>query len=219
MRNAFDKNLANRRFKRFFFYLSKGFVRLFYRLEYVGLENFPTEGPAILISNHTSMADMLAIHTPVKPWIYWVAKKELFTNKFLHGFYSRLGCIPVDRDKADLLAARGIFTAIRDKKIIGMFPQGTRVKLADIPSAPLRSGAVHFAIKTGAPILPVAVSGRFKIGGKVRVVYGEMFKLDADPHGHYSAEQLNDMMADIMRRVYALIDYDYQPAKPPVEPQ
>jgi 1-acyl-sn-glycerol-3-phosphate acyltransferase len=209
---AIYPDMHYRRFRLFAVNLVRLSVNLLLRLEYVGLENIPASGPAILISNHTSMADMLVIQPPFKPWICWVAKKELFSNPLTRGVFKWLGCIPVDRDKTDLLAARGIFTALRDKLIIGMFPQGTRVKPACIPLVRPRSGAIHFAIKTGAPILPVAVEGRFRFFAKIRIVYGPMFDLGLDPRSHYAADDLHRLTVDVMRRVYALIGYDYQPS-------
>lgn len=196
----------------FGWHLSRIFIRLFFRVEYQGLEHFPKEGPAILVANHTSMADMLAIATAVSmdPWVCWVAKKELFSKRSTHQIFKRLACIPVDRDKTDLLAARGIFTALKARQIVGMFPQGTRVKPERIPYVRPRSGAVHFALKTGAPILPVAVGGQFRLFGKVRIVFGEPIDIKSEARAQGSGtDDLHGLTVSIMRRVYALIGVDY----------
>lgn len=184
-------------------------MRLLFRVEYAGLENIPDEGPAILVANHTSMADMLVIHTVVKPWICWVSKKELFSTPLTRSVYTRLGCIPVDRGRTDLLAARGIITALREKLIVGMFPQGTRVKPERIPYVRPRSGAVHFALKTGSPILPVAIQGPFKLFGKVRVVYGPLIDLKKIYDGPLELENMRTLAVEVMRQVYQLIGIDY----------
>ena len=200
----------NTLFRRFANNISLIYIRLFFRLEYEGLENVPATGPAILVANHTGSGDMLAIHTAIRPWICWVAKKELFENKFLGSALLKLGCIPVDRNKTDLMAARGIFTALRNGQVVGMFPQGTRVRPDRIPYVIPRSGAVHFAIKTGVPIIPVGISAPFKIGSKICIVFGNPFELGLSAHGHYSADLLNELTVDVMRRVYTLVGYDYQ---------
>lgn len=192
-------------------------VRILYRLKYEGLENIPASGPAILVCNHTSMIDMLVIHTVFPPWIHWVAKKELFKTKFWNRLFLNIGCLPVDRDKTDLQAARAIFTTLRNKQVVGMFPQGTRVKPENVNYVLPRSGTIHFAIKTGAPILPVAIDGRFKLFGKVRIVFGPMINLNLDSHQNYSAEELERLSIDLMRRVYNLIGVDYQPTDRPGE--
>lgn len=208
------KSQENLLFRRLIFWLCRIYIRLFHRLEFVGLDNVPETGPAILVANHTGSGDMLAIHTAIRPWIHWVAKKELFKGKLLGRALLKLGCIPVDRDKTDLMAARGIFAALRKGQVIGMFPQGTRVRPDRIPYVVPRNGAVHFAIKTGAPILPVGISAPFRIGRKIRIVYGKPIDLGLPPHGHYPADELNRLTVDLMRRVYTLVDYDYQLAVP-----
>ncbi len=206
-------HMPHRLFRRTLWGISLILVRLLYRLEYQGLEHFPQSGPGILVSNHTSMVDMLAIHTAIRPWICWVAKKELFKTRFTAWVFSRLGCIPVDREKSDALAARAIILALRNRQIVGMFPQGTRVPPEQVNKIRPRSGAVHFAIKTGVPLIPVAIDGRFRLFNKVRIVYGQPFSLDLDPRRHYSADELNQLTIQMMRQVYALIGVDYQLAE------
>jgi 1-acyl-sn-glycerol-3-phosphate acyltransferase len=188
-------------------------VRLLFRLHYEGLEHIPVNGPAILVGNHTSMIDMLVIHTVVHPWISWVAKKELFRNKILGGLFRKVGCIPVDRDKIDLVAAREIFKILHERQVVGIFPQGTRVQTAAIPYVHPRSGAIHFAIKTGVPLLPVAIDGRFRLFGKVRIVFGPMIQTGLDPHGHYQAAELDQLTIGLMQHIYALIGLEYRLAE------
>jgi 1-acyl-sn-glycerol-3-phosphate acyltransferase len=81
---------------------------LVFRVQFEGLEHMPTQGPVLLVANHTSLLDIPAIHMRLKPWIYWVSKKELFKAPVIGSFFAAMGCIPVDRHKVDLHAARGI---------------------------------------------------------------------------------------------------------------
>jgi 1-acyl-sn-glycerol-3-phosphate acyltransferase len=64
--------------------LLKGFFwlvgRIFYRFSYAGIENVPPEGAFILAANHTSIVDIIAIHTKLKRWLYWVARKNFLTR-------------------------------------------------------------------------------------------------------------------------------------------
>ncbi len=187
-----------------FFWL---FVRLAFRLEIRGLENVPASGPAILVANHTSMADMFVISTAIKPWICWVAKKELFKSWILRKSLYLLGCIPVDRARADTQAARGIFQALRDRQIIGIFPQAHRVTLQDMHRIKPHHGAVHFAGKTGVPLLPVAIDGRFGMFRKIRVVFGKPFHMESKTH--YSTSEMESLTHQLMQRIYGLIGKDY----------
>jgi 1-acyl-sn-glycerol-3-phosphate acyltransferase len=189
-------------------------VHLLFRLQYEGIEHVPEAGPAILVSNHTSLMDMFAIHVRVRPWVHWVAKKELYRSKFMAGLLQRLGCIAVDRDKADLSAARGIVRSLKMKDIVGMFPQGTRVKPDQISQIKPRSGAVHFALRTGVPLLPVAIDGPFRLFGRVRIVYGAPYHLAGD-RAAPDTRQIDELSLDMMRRIYNLIGKPYQ-LDPPV---
>lgn len=186
--------------------LSDFLVHLFFRVRYVGLENIPDKGPVILIANHTSLVDMFAIHVRVRPWIHWVAKKELYRHPWLSALLTKLGCIPVNRDQADLSAARSIMRVLRQNQFVGIFPQGTRVTDDKIASVKPRQGAVRFAVKTGAPMLPVAIDGRFRLFGRVRIVFGRPFILDQHEWLQAGAQKLEALNLRMMQKVYDLID-------------
>jgi 1-acyl-sn-glycerol-3-phosphate acyltransferase len=195
------------------------FIRLFFRLHYEGLAHLPTCGPLILAANHTSMLDMFAIHTRIDPWIHWVAKKELFATRTGAILFTRLGCIPVDRQKADLSAARGIVSALRQKQIVGMFPQGTRVRDDQISQILPRGGAIHFAARSNVPILPVAIDGPFRLFGKVRIIFGEPFRLPVQVVRDWTQPDYDRASLQLMQHIYRLMHKNYPPADhlPPLE--
>lgn len=197
--------MPHRRLRRFLSGLSDMLVHLLFRVRYDGLEHVPRHGPAILIANHTSLIDMFAIHPRVGPWIHWVAKKELFRHPLIARLLHRLGCIPVNRGKADISAVRGIMEALKNAQIVGLFPQGTRVPNDRIAAVRPRNGAVHFAIKTGVPLLPVAIDGRFRLFAKVRIVFGQPFTLTGPGNPAEDKEPVDTLTLSIMQRVYDLI--------------
>lgn len=185
--------------------LSYMLVRLMFRLSYAGLEHIPEKGPAILIANHTSMIDMFVIHARVGPWIHWVAKKELFRYPWSARLLKKLGCIPVNRGKADTAAVRAIMGALKQGQIIGIFPQATRVLPDQIAQMRPRSGAARFAVRTGVPLLPVAIDGRFRLFAKVRVVFGPPFTLAGPDRQTEEAGHMEMLSLHLMQRVYDLI--------------
>lgn len=182
-----------------------------FRVRFEGLGNVPTDGAFILVANHTSMADVAAIHTKLERWLHWVAKKELFRTPVIKYFMPRMGAIPVDRDRVDLTAARGIFSVLQAGRPVAMFPQGTRVKPDQVNNILPKTGIAHFAVKTSSLIVPVGISGRFRFFGKIRIVFGEPFRLDADPKHKYQHEELLEMSLLVMKKVYSLIGFDYNP--------
>ena len=185
-------------------------THLLYRVRYEGTENVPTSGPLLLVSNHTSMIDIPAIHTYLKPWVYWVSKKQLFTKPVIGEFFKRMGCVPVDRDKVDLQAARGILGTLAAGRIIGMFPQATRVPEEKLTEMLPRTGVAHFAIKAGVPIQPVAIAGRFGFFRRTRVIFGKPFKLQASAHQRYTHAEMMEFTIQIMQQVYSLMGRTYE---------
>lgn len=186
----------------------RAFVKLFYRVEYVGVENIPETGPLLLTANHTSVFDVIAIVQRPKFWIYWVGKKELMKYWAARTFFNWWRIIPVDRKRLDLHTAKAMLRYLDNGKVIGIFPEGTRVpEGASFADYPPKSGVAHFAIRHNVPILPVAIEGRFKLFHKVRIIYGEPYKLEADK------EQLKHesvrLSYEVMKRIYALIGVQY----------
>lgn len=196
-------------FKRIAYLICRLLIRTLYRIEIIGPHQ-DLNGPAIIVANHRHAFDVVAVHTSIKPWIYWVAKKELFTDSLPGQAVRRLGCIPVDRDHVDLVASRGIFSHLKNGDLVGIFPQGTRVSDDQLQDVPPHTGAVHFAIKTGVPLIPVGIDRSFRLFRKVRVIFGEPFRLEADPRRHYSAEELDSYSLQMMQAIFQLIGIDYK---------
>lgn len=185
------------------------YINLFYRLDYQGMENVPAGGPVILSANHTHLVDVMLIHCGIKPWISWVAKKELIGIPVLGWIVKAMGAIPVDRDKADVSTARGMITALRSGEIVGMFPQGTRVPPEKVPYVRPRSGVAHFALKLDVPILPVAIEGSFRWFSKIRIVFGPAYRLERRKAKASDSGEIKEQSIFIMKKIYSLLDREY----------
>jgi glycerol-3-phosphate dehydrogenase (NAD(P)+) len=75
------------------------FFHLYFRLSRIGREHIPQEGPVIFASNHRSFLDPFVIGTMARRPLYYMAKKELFKNRFISWWLSSLGAFPIDRGK------------------------------------------------------------------------------------------------------------------------
>lgn len=122
-----------------------------------GRENLPADGGAVIVANHLSYADppLLAVAVGRRRVIF-MAKVEIFRLPW--GIVPRLyGALPVRRFAADAPAMLRAERVIRDGKMLGMFPEGTRGR----PGRVLRMhhGASMLALRSGAPIIPVAITG------------------------------------------------------------
>ncbi len=129
-----------------------------------GLENLPTDGPAILVGNHRSYFDPLAISfllarrgRPAR----FLGKKEVFDAPLVGDVVTALGGIRVDRGTGSDAPLRAAEDALAAGEMVALMPQGT------IPRGPAffnpelqgRWGAVRLAQATGAPIIPIGLWG------------------------------------------------------------
>ena len=94
------------------------FCILFFRLRTHGLQNVPTKGAFVLISNHQSFLDPLFCGTPLKKHLHFLARDTLFTNRFFGWLLSSVNTIPVRQGEADLPAIRKVIAKLKEAGII-----------------------------------------------------------------------------------------------------
>jgi len=193
--------------KKFFTILNK----ILYRVEYINLDKLPNNGPAILASNHQHTFDVSVIHCASKPWVYWVAKKELTDTPFFGKLIAKMGVLPVDRKRHDLSVAKGMFDLIKRKEVIGIFPQGTRMKNSrDISETIPKVGAVHFALKTDTPIIPIGINGTYKLFSKIKVVVGDPIDFTQMPKNIQGDSDMLKKGIYLMTKIYELVGIEYK---------
>jgi 1-acyl-sn-glycerol-3-phosphate acyltransferase len=143
----------------------------------------------ILASNHASSADPVLIGAFLNQQLgrplNWLGKRELLDFP-LTGWLGRQGGIhPVDRDAADLDAFRSAMRVLEAGQILAVFPEGTRSRDGGLQQ--VREGVGMLALRSGAPVLPVAVvdsdlmwpRGHLlpRFGKRVMVRYGTPFSV------------------------------------------
>ena len=103
------------------------FFHLYFRLSRIGREHVP-DGPVIIASNHRSFLDPFVIATIARRPLYYVAKEELFTNRFTAWLLNYLGAFPVRRGEGDgdMVDTAKAILARGDAVLI--FPEGTRIR-------------------------------------------------------------------------------------------
>ena len=124
-----------------------------------GLENLPkasADNPIIVCCNHISIVDPVFLLCLQSQHIYFMAKAELFKNRFTSWFLGDvMGAFPVNRGKGDMTAVNHAFDLVNSGNILGIFPQGTcrRTRELGLP----KSGAALIAARTGATVVPAAL--------------------------------------------------------------
>lgn len=179
---------------------------LFFRVELVNRENIPKTGAALLCANHNAELGMFFIGYRIKRLVRWMAKEELFRNPILSSFISYLGAFPIKRGKGDIGSFKTVLKLLKEGHIVGMFPEGTRVKKKEDRQRNAKAGVALFAVQTGVPIIPVGVEGGNKIFQKVRVVFGKPYYLPVEEGKKYSNDELTQMSNDIMTKIYSLLE-------------
>jgi len=185
--------------------LTNIFFKLFYNVKVINKEFIPKEGPAILCSAHNSVLDMFFLGFKIDRYIHWMAKEELFRNPVLKAIFTSLGAFPVKRGKGDIASIRTALKLLQEGKIVGVFPQGTRVGRAGKDKVRAKPGAAMLAVTSGVAIIPALVAREGKIFCKVRVIYGKPFKIpEKADNKKYSVKELTQISNDIMEKIYSL---------------
>ncbi|MER5352986.1 lysophospholipid acyltransferase family protein [Kitasatospora sp. NPDC002551] len=145
-------------------------LRIFFRPWIEGEENIPTEGAAIIASNHLSFSDSFFFPALIKRRVTFIAKAEYFTTPGIKGrltaaFFKGVGQLPVDRSGvrgAGEAAIRSAIAVLDRGELFGVYPEGTRS-----PDGKLYRGKVgglaRVALATGAPVIPVAMIDTEKV--------------------------------------------------------
>lgn len=181
----------------------KGAIRIYfaivYRVEVIGTENIPKDKnePLIYCGNHMSYADPPIIAATAKRHVRFLAKEELRKNPFLAFLGMVFDVIYVKRDSKDVATLKTVLKAIKNKESIALFPEGTRNGLEK--GEKVKDGAAFIAIKTGARVIPVGISGGEKPFKKMTVKYGE--PLD---YRNKSKDDLEEVTNEIMENIIKL---------------
>jgi glycerol-3-phosphate dehydrogenase (NAD(P)+) len=146
-------------------------IQFYFSLERTGRKNIPKKGPVILAANHRSFLDPFLIGCMIRRPVYFVAKKELFQNRWQAWLLNGLGAFPIRRgehDEESMATARGV---LERGGVLVIFPEGTRIRKG--PLGRPKRGVGRLALETGAPVVPVAILGsdRARRGWKIRPVW------------------------------------------------
>jgi 1-acyl-sn-glycerol-3-phosphate acyltransferase len=191
------------------------FMRTFGRVEIVGAENIPPFGSLIVTPNHQSYADPPLLTTAFNRPLFYMGKRSLFANPVVSYLLRSFHVYPVSRDKRDVDAVHWALDLLDRGKVLAVFPEGTRGK-GGLRKAEV--GAAYLAQKSGASIIPVAITGTEHVQGFIRiafpfhrlkVVIGEAYSLP-QIEGQAPREVLQSFTDMIMGRIAALLPPEYQ---------
>ena len=150
---------------------SRGILKLTgVSLSVEGLDNIPKDTPCVFVGNHRSYYDIPLLLVALDKPHGILAKEELEKIPLLNRWMKLLGCVFVQRDdvRASVRALNDATAIVQSGKSFVIFPEGTRYKGEEGGAGEFKNGAFRIAIKTGAPVVPVAMTGAralFESGG------------------------------------------------------
>ena len=193
-------------------------LRLFSRWRVIGKQNVPKKGPLIVVANHLNLADPPLLSASIPRRIVFMVKHEFYYSVRGARFVRAFGAFPVHRGEVDREALHRAVKVLEDGQVLGMFPEGTRSPNAQMQHA--YPGTALIALKSGAPILPVGISGTERIHGVKSVVLGhphitvsigQPFTLPSI-HSKITTAQLRETTELIMHRISELLPESYRGA-------
>lgn len=141
--------------------LFKLYLLIWHRLKIRGAENVPDRGGVILASNHASYLDppVVGVGYRGRP-VHFMARDTLWKPGFGKWWMDHVGCIPVSRGTGDLKALKLTVKALKEGKVVSMFPEGTRTEDGELQEA---KGGIGFIIeKSGCVVVPAYIDGSYK---------------------------------------------------------
>jgi len=164
--------------------------RVFFKIEFNGLENVPTNGGLIIAANHQTYIDPFWLSVPIKRPTRYLAWSAAFRWPLVGTFLTWFGAWPLALEGSDPAAIRSSLQWLRNGGAVVIFPEGARSTVSgDLDR--FKAGAVRLAMEAQVPILPVTIKGgnhvwprgwRFPRPGKVVVTYHPLYHAEQCPN-------------------------------------
>ncbi len=198
-------------------------LRVFYRVRIDGRDHVPAQGPIILAANHRSFMDSLFLPLVIRRRVTFVAKAEYFDDKFddkkTAWFFRGVGQIPIRREggSASERALESATEVLEQGGVFGIYPEGTRTRDGDLHRG--HTGVARLALRTGAPIVPVGLTGTDEINPidrklprlfrTVRIQFGTPITADRYAGREHDKLVLRQITDEVMFELQQLSGYVY----------
>jgi len=192
------------------------FLFHFTKVEYQGIENIPTKGPLLMVTNHLGRLDIpLLLANPVRPEITAFVAKKYQKFPFFRCIVNSLNGIYLDRTTADFEAFRKAKKVLKSGMALAIAPEGTRSSTGALAEA--KSGAAMLAMQLQIPIVPIGLQGtetatsllrKFR-KPKLTARFGKVFYLPSFNKENRET-QLKEATTEIMCRIASLLPEKYR---------
>ena len=194
-------------------------LRVLFRVKPEGVDKVPADGPAILASNHLSFSDSVFLPLVLKRRITFVAKAEYFEKKKTAWIFRALGQIPIKREggSASQRALDSAMEILDAGGVFGIYPEGTRSPDGRLYKG--HTGVARLALKSGAPVVAVAMVGtreaqpigqvKPNFGSPIGVRFSRPMRFDRYADRADDPRVLRQITDEIMFELRALSDQEY----------
>ena len=131
--------------------------RILFRFKAYGMENLPKSSSFIIAPNHVSYLDPIAVGAFVPRKLNYIAKKELYKNRYFGWYMRKVRTIPVDKGTSVYGGMKEVIRKIQRGDPIVIFPEGTRSDGNSFLEP--ETGVAHLALKFNIPVVPVYIKG------------------------------------------------------------
>ncbi len=186
------------------------------RRTYYGLENIPAGGPFLMVVNHLSFIDPPFVYTAFRlPNMVVLAADKYKSEPLMKWLVESIGVVWINRGSGDRGAVKAAIEALKQGKILGIAPEGTRSSSHALIAG--KTGAAFITTKAGVPLMPVVMTGTEKVSAgfkrfrrtEIALTIGPAFTLPPLDHAS-KTEALEAHTHEIMCRLAALLPEDYQ---------
>jgi 1-acyl-sn-glycerol-3-phosphate acyltransferase len=171
--------------------LNASYCYFWHRLRKTGRVPLPEHGAAILISNHTCGIDHMLLQAACHRVLGFMVAREYYEWPRIHLFCRLVRCIPVNRDGRDISATRAAFQALKEGRVLPIFPEGHIVPESGRRLDEMKPGTAFLAVRAQVPVVPAYIWGTpqtdqigesLRCPSRARVIFGEPIDLsDIDP--------------------------------------
>jgi len=145
----------------FAYSFGKIILRVFFPITVVGREHVPKTGPALIVANHACYLDPIFLVAASDRYIRFFTTAEMMHTSLGRWLFTRLGSIPIHRYRNDPQGVRELLRALKEKEIIGLFPEGERSW--DGNPLPVSDRVKKLLARLDVPIIPAQIEGNYAI--------------------------------------------------------
>lgn len=173
----------------------------FMRVKVLGKENIPKDSGYVLAANHISAWDAVSMAFACPDELNFMAKKELFKNKLFGFVLRKLNGFPIDRGASDIKAIKTALSLLKSGKVLMIFPEGTRMKEENQTDDDAKNGMTMLAHRSRVPIVPAAITGKYRIFRSVTVTFGKPLYLDEYYDIKLNSETMHKISTDVLKEI------------------